>query len=68
MIDNQDQFVRSVVECHDWIIENANCFALNVIRAKKYAMKDTNEVDFRVKIRNLKDEAKDDDEESGIDD
>ena len=60
--------VRSVVECHDFIIENENCFALSVKKAKRYAMKDTNQVDYTVKIRNLKDEAKDDSDESGIDD
>ena len=60
--------VRSVVECHDFIIENEDCFALSVKKAKKYAMRDTNQVDYTIKIRNLKDEAKDEDEESGIDD
>ena len=51
-----------------FIIENENCFALSVKKAKRYAMKDTNQLDYTVKIRNLKDEAKDEDEESGIDD
>ena len=45
-------------------MKNASCFQ----KAKGYAMKDTNQVDYTVKIRNLKDEAKDEDEESGIDD
>ena len=67
VIDYTEQ-VRSVVECHDFIIENEDCFALSVKKAKKYAMRDTNQVDYNIKIRNLKDEAKDDDEESGIDD
>jgi hypothetical protein len=57
-----------VVECHDFIIENENCFTLSVKKAKRYAMRETNNVDYAVKIRNLKDEAKDEDEESGIDD
>ena len=60
--------VRSVVESHDFIIENEDCFALSVKKANKYAMGDTNQVDYAMKIRNLKDEAKDEDEESGIDD
>ena len=60
--------VRSVVECHDFIIENDNCFSLSVKKAKRYATRDTNQVDYAMKIRNLKDEAKDEDEESGIDD
>ena len=67
IIDYPEQ-VRSVVECHDSIIENENCFTLSVKKAKRYAMRDTNQVDYAVKIRNLKDEAKDEDEESGIDD
>ena len=41
---------------------------LGIKKAKGYAMKDTKQVDYTVKIRNLKDEAKDEDEESGIDD
>jgi len=36
--------------------------------AKKLVMEGTNQVDYSVKIRNLKEEAKDDDEESGIED
>ena len=56
------------MESHDFIIENEDCFALSVKKAKKYAMEDTNEVNYAMKIRNLKDEAKDEDEESGIDD
>ena len=65
---NYHEKVRSVVECHDFIIENDNCFTPSVKKAKKYAMRDTNQVDYTIKIRNLKDEAKDEDEESGIDD
>ena len=56
--------VKSVLECHDFIIENENCFALSVKKAKR----DTNQVDYAIRIRNLKDEAKDEDVESGIDD
>ena len=59
---------RSMVEFHDLIIEDENCFMLGIKKAKRYAVKDTNQVDYTVKIRNLKDEAKDEDEESGIDD
>ena len=67
VIDYPEQ-VRSVAECHDFIIENENCFTLSVKKAKRFAMKDTNQVDYTIKIRNLKDEAKDEDEEYGIDD
>ena len=59
---------RSMVESHDFVIENEKCFMLGIKKARGYAMKDTNQVDYTVKIRNLKDEAKDEDEESGIDD
>ena len=59
---------RSMVESHDLIIEDERCFSLGIKKAKRYAMKDTNQVDYTVTIRNLKDEAKDEDEESGIDD
>ena len=59
---------RSMVESHDFIVENEKCFMLGIKKAKGYAVKDTNQVDCSVKIRNLKDEAKDEEEESGIDD
>ena len=59
---------RSMVEYHDLIIEDERCFSLGIKKAKRYAMKDTNQVVYTVKIRNLKDEAKDENEESGIDD
>ena len=68
VIDYPKGQVRSVVECHDFIIEKENCFTLSVKKAKRYATKDKNQLDYTVKIRNLKDEAKDEDEESGIDD
>ena len=55
VIDYPKGQVRSVVECHDFIIENENCFTLSVKKAKKYAMRDTNQVDYTIKIRNLKD-------------
>ena len=59
---------RSMVESHDLIIEDERCFSLGIKKAKRYAMKDTNQVDYTVTIRNLKDEGKGEDEESGIDD
>ena len=37
-------------------------------KSQRICYEDTNQVDYTVKIRNLKDEAKDEDEESGIDD
>ena len=67
VLDYHEQ-TRSMVESHDFVIENEKCFMLGIKKAKGYAMKDTNQVDYTVKIRNLKDEAKDEDEESGIDD
>ena len=57
---------RSMVESHDLIIEDERCFSLGIKKAKRYAMKDTNQVDYTVTIRNLKDEGKGEDEESGI--
>ena len=60
--------VRSLVESHEEVIENGNCFIIGVKQAKKFVKEDTKQVDFSMKIRNIKDEAKDEDEESGIDD
>ena len=60
--------VRSLVESHEEVIENENCFIIGVKQAKKFVKEDTKHVDFSIKIRNIKDEAKDEDEESGIDD
>ena len=60
--------VRSLVESHEEVIENENCFIIGVKQAKKFVKEDTKQVDFSMKIRNIKDEAKDEDEESGIDD
>ena len=67
-VDFYKEQARSMVESHDFIVENEKCFMLGIKKAKGYAVKDTNQVDCSVKIRNLKDEAKDEDEESGIDD
>ena len=44
------------------------CLLIGFNNAKNFVMKGTNQVDFSVKIRKLKEEAKDDDEESGIED
>ena len=63
--------VRSLVESHEEVIENENCFIIGVKQAKKFVKEDyysIKQVDFSMKIRNIKDEAKDEDEESGIDD
>ena len=49
-------------------MENKNCFIIGVKNAKRFVKRGTNSVNFSLKVRNLKDEAKDDDEESGIDD
>ena len=67
VLDYQEK-ARSIVESHDLIIEDENCFSLGIKKAMRYATKDTNQVDYTVKIRNLKDEAKDEEDESGIDD
>jgi len=58
--------VRSLVEGPDDVMENETCFAFGVKTAKNFAKKGTSIVDYSLKIRNLKDEAKDDDEEAGI--
>ena len=60
--------VLSMVESHEKVIENQNCFIIGAKNVKKFVKEGTNQVDFSVKIRNLKDEAKDEDDESGIDD
>ena len=60
--------VRSLVESHEDVIENGNCAIIVVKSAKKLIKPGTNQVDFSLKIRNLKEEAKDEDDESGIDD
>ena len=44
------------------------CLLIGFNNAKNSVTKGTNQVDFSVKIRNLKPEAEDDDEESGIED
>ena len=59
---------RSMFENPDEIIANEDCFVFGVTTAKKLADKITNQLGYSVKIRNLKDEAKDDSGESGIDD
>jgi len=60
--------VRSMVETHEKVIADGTCFSMAVQNAKRFVKEGTNQVDFSLKIRNLKDEAKDDEEESGIDD
>jgi len=56
--------VRSMVESHDSVIEDGNCFILSVQKAERYAMDGGNKLNFSMQITSLKDE----DEESGIDD
>ena len=60
--------VRSLVESHEDVIEKENCVIIGVKSAKKLIKPETNQVDFSLKIRSLKEEAKDDSDESGIDD
>ena len=60
--------VRSLVESHEDVIEKENCVIIGVKSAKKLIKPGTNQVDFSLKIRSLKEEAKDDSDESGIDD
>ena len=60
--------VRSLVESHEDVIEKENCVIIGVKSAKKLIKPGTNQVDFSLKIRSLKEEAKDEDDESGIDD
>ena len=60
--------VRSMVETHEQVIENQNYFIIGAKQAKRFVKEGTNQVDFSLKIRNLKDEAKDEDDESGIGD
>jgi len=60
--------VLSMVETHEEVIENQNCFIIGAKNVKKFVKEGTNQVDFSLKIRNLKDEAKDEEDESGIDD
>jgi hypothetical protein len=60
--------VRSMVETHEKVIADGTCFSMAVKNAKRFVKEGTNQVDFSLKIRNLKDEAKDEEDESGIDD
>ena len=60
--------VCSMVETHEKVIEDETCFIMGVKNVKKFVKEGTNQVDFSLKIRNLKDEAKDEEDESGIDD
>ena len=60
--------VRSMVETHEEVIKNQKCFIIGDMNALQFVKEGTNQVDFFLKIRNLKDEAKDEEDESGIDD
>ena len=60
--------VHSLVESPMEVMQNENCFIFGVKKAKKFMKTGTTLVDYSLKIRSLKDEAKDEDEESGIDD
>ena len=60
--------VLSMVETHEKVIENQDCFIIGDKFALQYVKDGTKQVDFSLKIRNLKDEAKDEEDESGIDD
>jgi len=55
--------VRSLVENPEEVIENENCFIFGMKTAKKFFKRGTSIVDYSLKIRNLKDEAKDQEEE-----
>ena len=57
-----------MVEPHEQVIEYQNCLIIGAKKAKSFVKEGTNQVDFSLKIQNLKDEAKDEDDESGIDD
>ena len=59
---------RPLSENYEDIIKNEDCFVFGVTTAKKHADNVTNQLQYNIKIRNIKDEAKDDSEESGIDD
>ena len=59
--------VQSMAYGYEDIIKNLH-LKIGYNTAKKLVNEWTNQVDYSVKIRNLKEEAKDDDEESGIED
>ena len=55
--------VRSMVEPHEQVIEYQNCLIIGAKKAKSFVKEGTNQVDFSLKV-----EAKDEEDESGIDD
>ncbi len=59
--------VRSMAETIDEVM-NGETFMFHINTAKRAMNQDSKVIDFSIKIRCLKDEAKDDDAESGIDD
>ena len=59
--------VRSLVESAEEVIAN-EAFAFSLTTAKRFAQEENQELKYSIKIRCLKDEAKDEDVESGIDD
>ena len=58
---------RSMVESHDEVIENGNCFIFDLKTAKKY-LEGTHQLKYALTITNTKNQAKNADEESGVDD
>ena len=56
--------VRSY-ESHDKVVADELAFDFSYVAAKKFT-NENSELEYSVEIRNLKDEAKDDNEESGI--
>ena len=56
-----------MVESHDEVIENENCFIFDLRTARKI-LEGTNQLKYSLAMTNTKNEAKDEDEESGVDD
>ena len=64
---NFSDYAKSLDEGHDEIIENQHVFMVGIEAIKKIR-NDENVVEIEVIIHDLKEEAKDDDEESGVED
>ena len=60
--------VIPIDETADIILDNFNCFAMPFELMKKHFLDENRSYKYSVKIRNLKQEAKDENEESGISD
>ena len=63
-----DNEVIPIDETADIILDNFNCFAMPFELMKKHFLDENRSYKYSVKIRNLKQEAKDENEESGISD